>query len=186
MIYGKQIAWEVSVEVNHILGGMSEKGMPSGFMCPLSYQQTGTKIKCTKSAQAVHRSSIFIKITKSPWVPNNLHNLQSCVFCGIISITKSSHINAFRLFREYNLDIPFQIPYNNLAVSGCSAVGSALGSGPRGRGFDSRHSDQRSIRKDTPFFLFVPFLRENKGNTFKLSHFTTPRKNCGKNENSTI
>ena len=27
-------------------------------------------------------------------------------------------------------------------ISGCSAVGSALGSGPRGRGFKSRHSDQ--------------------------------------------
>ena len=27
--------------------------------------------------------------------------------------------------------------------TGCSAVGSALGSGPRGRGFKSRHSDQR-------------------------------------------
>ena len=27
--------------------------------------------------------------------------------------------------------------------SGCSAVGSALGSGPRGRGFESRHSDHK-------------------------------------------
>ena len=34
--------------------------------------------------------------------------------------------------------------------SGCSAVGSALGSGPRGRGFKSRHSDQKyekSVKK---------------------------------------
>ena len=31
-----------------------------------------------------------------------------------------------------------------VAASGCSAVGSALGSGPRGRGFKSRHSDQKS------------------------------------------
>ena len=28
-----------------------------------------------------------------------------------------------------------------LNKTGCSAVGSALGSGPRGRGFKSRHSD---------------------------------------------
>ena len=28
--------------------------------------------------------------------------------------------------------------------SRCSAVGSALGSGPRGRGFESRHSDHKS------------------------------------------
>ena len=30
-----------------------------------------------------------------------------------------------------------------MALSGCSAAGSALGSGPRGRGFKSRHSDQK-------------------------------------------
>ena len=29
-------------------------------------------------------------------------------------------------------------------ISGCSAVGSALGSGPRGREFKSPHSDQKS------------------------------------------
>ena len=32
---------------------------------------------------------------------------------------------------------------NYVKLSGCSAVGSALGSGPRGRGFESRHSDQK-------------------------------------------
>ena len=30
-------------------------------------------------------------------------------------------------------------------ITGCSAVGSALGSGPRGRGFESRHSDQKAV-----------------------------------------
>ena len=30
--------------------------------------------------------------------------------------------------------------------SGCSADGSALGSGPRGRGFESRHSDQKTFQ----------------------------------------
>ena len=34
------------------------------------------------------------------------------------------------------------IVYNIQALSGCSADGSVLGSGPRGRGFKSRHSDQ--------------------------------------------
>ena len=35
-------------------------------------------------------------------------------------------------------------PYNNVVhISGYSADGSALGSGPRGRGFDSRYSDQK-------------------------------------------
>ena len=29
--------------------------------------------------------------------------------------------------------------------SGCSAVGSASGSGPEGRGFKSRHSDQKTV-----------------------------------------
>ena len=46
--------------------------------------------------------------------------------------------------RGFPLDIGRKIPYNNQAASGCSAVGSALGSGPRGRGFKSRHSDQKS------------------------------------------
>ena len=32
-------------------------------------------------------------------------------------------------------------------MSGCSAVGSALGSGPRGRGFESRHSDHNKRTK---------------------------------------
>ena len=33
------------------------------------------------------------------------------------------------------------IVYNIQALSGCSADGSVLGSGPRGREFKSRHSD---------------------------------------------
>ena len=35
------------------------------------------------------------------------------------------------------------IVYNIQALSGCSADGSVLGSGPRGRGFKSRHSDHK-------------------------------------------
>ena len=45
--------------------------------------------------------------------------------------------------------------YNSIAFrSGCSAAGSALGSGPRGRGFKSRHSDQKSrMRRRSGFFF---------------------------------
>ena len=50
-------------------------------------------------------------------------------------------------------------------LSGCSAVGSALGSGPRGRGFKSRHSDhfvkirisQKGCRNRQPFCFTVRF-----------------------------
>ena len=39
--------------------------------------------------------------------------------------------------------------------SGCSAVGSALGSGPRGRGFESRHSDHKELFHRLVKELFV-------------------------------
>ena len=38
-------------------------------------------------------------------------------------------------------DKVFQLCYNNKAVRGVAQFGSALGSGPRGRGFKSRHLD---------------------------------------------
>ena len=48
-------------------------------------------------------------------------------------------------------------------ITGCSAVGSALGSGPRGRGFESRHSDQKAVctvsRYKRLFCLGVPRIR---------------------------
>ena len=44
------------------------------------------------------------------------------------------------------------IVYNIQALSGCSADGSVLGSGPRGREFKSRHSDH---------LLKVLFINEN-------------------------
>ena len=48
-------------------------------------------------------------------------------------------------------------------ITGCSAVGSALGSGPRGRGFESRHSDQKDVctvsRYKRLFCLGVPRIR---------------------------
>ena len=45
-------------------------------------------------------------------------------------------------------------PYNNVVHnSGYSADGSALGSGPRGRGFDSRYSDQKEVVRRKPPFL---------------------------------
>ena len=50
--------------------------------------------------------------------------------------------------------------------SGCSAAGSVLGSGPRGRAFESPHSDQSSAGSDFSdpalFFLF-----QRKAEVFK-------------------
>lgn len=40
-------------------------------------------------------------------------------------------------------------------LTGCSAVGSALGSGPRGRGFESRHSDHKKLFHRLVKELFV-------------------------------
>ena len=46
--------------------------------------------------------------------------------------------------RELSIDKYIENPYNILVIiSGYSAVGSALVSGTRGRGFDSRYSDQK-------------------------------------------
>ena len=48
---------------------------------------------------------------------------------------------------------------DKLNISGCSAVGSALGSGPRGRGFDSRHSDQKgTVARLSPFLYTTQYL----------------------------
>ena len=56
------------------------------------------------------------------------------------------------------LDNFAQRQYNSIlliSVPGCSAVGSVLGSGPRGREFKSRHSDQKSTGFDKkPVDLF--------------------------------
>ena len=43
-------------------------------------------------------------------------------------------------------------------LTGCSAVGSALGSGPRGRGFKSPHSDQKStgFNKKPVDLFYIP------------------------------
>ena len=51
-----------------------------------------------------------------------------------------------------------------VVFSGCSADGSALGSGPRGRGFKSRHSDHlygsiSTLLIDPYFYHFYPILR---------------------------
>ena len=63
---------------------------------------------------------------------------------------------------QFSLDkhnLPY---YNKKAVSGCSAAGSALGSGPRGRGFESRHSDSDAV---CSFLYMAFFLRKNQKNT---------------------
>ena len=50
------------------------------------------------------------------------------------------------------------IVYNIQALSGCSADGSVLGSGPRGRGFKSRHSDHMKVLKTLGFQGFFIFI----------------------------
>ena len=53
---------------------------------------------------------------------------------------------------HYSLDNCIKTHYNNLVYRGVAKFGIALGSGPRGRGFESRHSDQRLL----PDFLGSP------------------------------
>lgn len=58
------------------------------------------------------------------------------------------------------LDNFAQRQYNSIlliSVPGCSAVGSVLGSGPRGREFKSRHSDHQKACNLNDYRLF-PFL----------------------------
>ena len=46
-------------------------------------------------------------------------------------------------------------------ISGCSAAGSALGSGPRGREFKSPHSDQKAVgRIAYGFLLYICFAKQ--------------------------
>ena len=72
----------------------------------------------------------------------------------------STFLGNFSTFFRKTLDFIGIIVYNIQALSGCSADGSVLGSGPRGRGFKSRHSDhlKRSrkpyLSKVCGFFFF--------------------------------
>ncbi len=60
---------------------------------------------------------------------------------------------SLQFFTPYPIAFWGKIWYNNLVIekSGCSAVGSALGSGPRGRAFKSPHSDQEKALKTSRF-----------------------------------
>ena len=53
-------------------------------------------------------------------------------------------------------------------ITGCSAVGSALGSGPRGRGFESRHSDHKPVTKkmSQAYFFAVSSKIDDFANRF--------------------
>ena len=56
------------------------------------------------------------------------------------------------------LDNFAQRQYNSIlliSVPGCSAVGSVLGSGPRGREFKSRHSDHKKACNLNDYRLFA-------------------------------
>ncbi len=61
--------------------------------------------------------------------------------------------------------------------SGCSAAGSVLGSGPRGRAFESPHSDQSSAGSDfSDPALFFCFNEKRK--FLKMDKPTDIRTNC--------
>ena len=49
------------------------------------------------------------------------------------------------LFRKRGLDKAKKIHYNSQVNRGVAKFGIALGSGPRGLGFESRHSDQKPM-----------------------------------------
>ena len=59
---------------------------------------------------------------------------------------------------QISLDKTGKAHYNVKAVSGCSADGSALGSGPRGPEFKSPHSDQRKVERYCFFNIFRLFV----------------------------
>ena len=51
------------------------------------------------------------------------------------------------------------IRYENYIASGCSADGSVLGSGPRGHGFESRHSDHNKTDRFCGLFYYVRIIK---------------------------
>ena len=63
----------------------------------------------------------------------------------------------FRGDFHYSLDNLMKSHYNNLVYRGMAKFGIALGSGPRGPGFESRCSDQ--IRKSTHRVGFLIWMR---------------------------
>ena len=51
------------------------------------------------------------------------------------------------------------ILYTTKKFRGVAKFGIALGSGPRGRGFESRHSDQRKILEKPMFFKDFSYFK---------------------------
>ena len=68
------------------------------------------------------------------------------------------HRKEIGLFRKRGLDKAQEIHYNSQVNRGVAKFGIALGSGPRGRGFESRHSDHRKASKSQGFGAFSNFL----------------------------
>ena len=67
---------------------------------------------------------------------------------------------ARRICGGKNLDIPESLAYNIMEYPGVAKFGIALGSGPRGRGFESRHSDHSERPYGRSEFLFyLRFVR---------------------------
>ena len=63
-------------------------------------------------------------------------------------------------FLVQTLDITIPLWYNTVVIRGVAQFGSALGSGPRGRKFESCHSDQnrKSAGENRRIFDFVFFF----------------------------
>ena len=75
-------------------------------------------------------------------------------------IDKLAKIGVIHKNKAANLKSGLQVYINKLAeelvfLSGCSAVGSALRSGRRGRSFESSHPDHLKARRSGPAFFVV-------------------------------
>ena len=95
--------------------------------------------------------------------------------------TQSNHVCRQKTFSSSNRDFqhfPLTDRERKIIIeklSGCSAAGSAHGSGPWGRGFKSRHSDQiakeRVFRYPLLCSIFLYFTEISKENNEKLLSF---------------
>ena len=70
-------------------------------------------------------------------------------------------------------------PLKNNIFSGCSADGSALGSGPRGRGFKSRHSDHKELNVFALGSLVFEHTASCQSRTKVRDQATEPSAACG-------
>ena len=101
--------------------------------------------------------------------------------------TKNKNNRKTRATHAFVFDKVFSLCYNNKDNRGVAQFGSALGSGPRGRGFKSRHLDHKNAdgRIGRPhFYIFVPIPSSAIKETVRrfLFHFRQimPVPQCGR------